>query len=93
MTRKKEYTREIHIERLAAILSGNKGLCNCCPAAKYYDANHNCVELWTNKACEICTEFVGINYHGQLGCPCLRYGDEEALNITIQKLEEEGITF
>jgi len=93
MPRKREYTREIHIIRLASILSSNKILCKSCPAARYYSANFNCVELWTNKACKICTEFVGMNYADQLGCPCLRLGEEEALNITILKLEEEGITF
>jgi len=93
MLRKKEYTREIHIKRLTAILSSNKNVCMSCPAAKYYSGSNSCIDLWTNNACRICAEFVGVKYLGGLSCPCLKLGDEEeALNVTILKLEEEGIT-
>lgn len=93
MPRKREYTREIHIKRLAAILSSNKPLCNSCPAARYYSGNYNCVDLWTNNTCKICAEFVGYSPRHTVDCPCIRFGDEEAIDITILKLEEEGITF
>jgi len=93
MARKREYTEDIHIDRLVAILSNNRILCNSCPAAKGYSGSHSCVELWTNDPCPICAEFVGVDYFRSIACPCIRLGDEEAYNITIQKLEEMGYTF
>jgi hypothetical protein len=92
MTKKREYTREIHIKRLAAILNSNKTLCNCCPAAKYYNGNHNSVDLWTNNACLICADFVGYHPRHTVDCPCIRFGDQEAHNITLLKMEAEGYT-
>ena len=92
MTIKKEYTREIHIKRLVATLSSNKTLCDSCPAAKNYSGNNSSVELWTNTPCTICADFVGYHPRHTVDCPCIRFGDEEAFDITIKKLIEEGIT-
>lgn len=90
MSRKKEYTREIHIKRLAAVLSSNKTLCSSCPAAKHYNGNHNSIDLWTNNACLICADFVGYYPKHTVECPCIKFGDEKAFEITIKKMEKEG---
>jgi len=88
---KREYTTEIHIDRLVAILN-SKDLCNSCPAAKYYNGNHNCMDLWSNEPCAICCEFVGYRARYAVDCPCVKLGDIEAYDTTIKKLREVGIT-
>lgn len=91
MIKRKEYTKEIHIERLTAIISDNeKVICNLCPAAIDYSSTSSCDILWSNNACRICTGFVGLSI---IYCPCIKLGEEEALKITLLKLEEEGVTF
>ncbi len=94
MPRKKEYTREIHIKRLAVILNSNKKLCNYCPAAKYYNGRWCCFDLWTNpnKVCIICGEFVGYHPRYPINCPCIKFGYQKALDITLEKMEEEEYT-
>lgn len=91
MLKRKEYTREIHIERLSKLLDSNKALCNCCPSAKYYSGSNSSVKLWFNNPCNICCEFVGYKPRHTIDCPCMKLGDTEALNITLKKMEEEGI--
>ena len=91
MSKPRKYTEEIHIDRLTTMLSGNRTICDSCPAARYYSGNNSCVEPWTNNPCRICAEFVGLEHNGGLSCPCMRLGDEEAYNTTIKKLEEIGI--
>ena len=90
MIEKKEYTTDMHIERLVEILSSDKEICSCCPATEDYSGRHSCSKFWTNSACEICMEFVGLT--AGIMCPCITLGEEEALKITLLKLEEEGIT-
>jgi hypothetical protein len=90
MIEKREYTKEIHIERLTAIISSNKkDIYNLCPAAiDYNNSSINSFDMpWSNDACLICADFIGVS------CPCLKLEEDEVLEITLLKLKEEGITF
>lgn len=89
MKEKPKYTEEIHIENLVNILN-NKILCDCCPAAKNYSQSKSWADPWSNKPCDICLEFIG-HPNKALYCPCIIYGNEEALAKTLLKLKEKGI--
>jgi hypothetical protein len=89
MTEKQIYTEEIHIKNLVDILN-NKTLCDCCPAAEDYSEGKSWADPWSNKPCDICLEFIG-NTKNISYCPCIIYGNEEALAKTLLKLEEKGI--
>lgn len=89
MTEKQIYTEEIHIKNLVDILN-NKPLCDCCPAAENYSQSKSWADPWSNKPCDICLEFIG-HPNKTPYCPCIIYGNEEALAKTLLKLEEKGI--
>ena len=88
MKKKRKYTEAIHAKRLMAILEKDD-VCECCPAARRYVNYESPMDMWAKEPdpCKICAEFIGKT---SCHCPCYILGKEEAIELTIQALQEKG---
>ena len=74
----KEYTLDIHVERLERMLM-KEDACSCCPASPRFS--------WSRintSPCRVCMDFVEVPHYR--GCPCNVYGPTEALVRTYDAL-------
>jgi len=83
------YTEEIHAERLLEVLLKNEP-CNHCIASENFDEYGRPWKLWDNETCQLCTNFVGLEYKYPFLCPCHALGHEKAIEKSWEALREKG---
>lgn len=91
----RKYSEKIHRERLIGMLR-KENVCAHCPAAKHYDGGKSVNAMWLvwtslgrlsgPYPCQICMNFVGLEYQEGKGCPCSILGEDEALKRTYKAL-------
>ena len=96
---KREYTEEIHAQRVKKMFENRKEPCGHCPAQHRYGINTG-KSLWSGvcddptfqqSCCSICNDFINIVEVGYV-CPCDYFedGEKEAIKRTRLALEQKG---
>jgi len=86
---RKEYTKQIHVEKLLELLNTRNPCKRCVAPLRHYP------EFSSLDKCSVCRKFVGLSskfwYNKPTPiCPCLILGQAEAIKRTHLALEEGG---